>query len=102
MRNPYDKKLEALFEAARRGQPDTTVLEAHFETRLMAKLAGKRNARPEPWHRMIWRMLPAFATIPAIVLAFNIVFSASGADDPFAGIANGHEEQLASVYFLGE
>jgi anti-sigma-K factor RskA len=100
MRDEHDHKLDALFTLARRERPDTSTLEAHFETRLMARLA-ERTAQTAPWHLLVWRMIPAFAVIAAIMLACSITINPTRSGDPFAAITNGTEDLMARNYLLG-
>ena len=101
MGDNQDKQLDALFAMARQDNPNTSALEAHFETRLLANLTERRS-RFVPWQLMIWRMLPAFAVIVAIVLVCNFTINPTRSSDPFATITNGQDEQLAKNYLLGE
>ena len=101
MRDERDEKLDTLFALARQDSPDTSALEAHFETRLMARLA-ERSAQALPWHRMVWRMLPAFAVIAAIMLGLSISVNPAQSSDLYAAITNGHEEQMSRNYLVGE
>lgn len=101
MRDDHDERLDALFAAARSEPTDTSALEAHFETRLMARLAESRMLSV-PWHQIVWRMLPLFTAIAAIMLICSLTLNPTGSSDPFAAITNGHEEQMASNYLLGE
>lgn len=100
MRDERDHKLDALFALARSDSPDTSNLEAHFETRLMARLA-ERSALSPPWHLLVWRMIPAFAVIAAIMLACSITINPTRSSDPFAAITNGNEDLMAKNYLLG-
>ena len=96
------QRLDALFAAARREPPtDTANLEACFETRVMARLA-ERKPQETPWQLLVWRMVPAFAAIAAIVLVCSIALNPARRSDPFAPITSGHEEQLALADLLGE
>ena len=101
MRDKTDKQLDALFAAARSEQPEISAREAHFEIRLMARLA-ERRFDAVPWHRMVWRMLPAFAVIAAIMLVCSFTLNPTRFGDPFAAITNGTEELTARNYLMGE
>ncbi len=96
-----DKKLDALFAAARCDLPDTSDREQYFETRLMARLAERRQ-QTVPWHRMVWRLLPAFTAITVLCLVICVTLNSIRTSDPFAAITNGQEEQMAKNYLLGE
>lgn len=101
MRDDRDKKLDALFAMARREQPDTSALESHFETRLMARLT-ERKTGSIPWQQMIWRMVPAFAVIALLILVCSFTLNPARSSDLFAAITEGQEEQMARNYLLGE
>lgn len=100
MLDDRDKKLDALFAAARREPVDTSGRQEHFETRLMAKLAERKTAGA-PWHLMVWRMIPTFALITAMMLFFSFTVKSVVSSDPFAAIMSGHEDLVAGNY-LGE
>lgn len=96
-----DKLLDDLFAAARKAPPEIFPGEAHFETRLMARLA-ERARDAVPWHRMVWRMVPAFVAIAIFVLVCSISLNPARSSDPFAAITSGAEDQMARNYLLGE
>lgn len=101
MADSADKKLDRLFAAARAEQADTSALEAHFETRLMARIA-ERKALNTPWYMLAWRMVPAFAVIALISAVCSAAFSPSRSGDLFASITNGYEDVVATSYLAGE
>lgn len=101
MSDMHDTQLDELFSAARSEQPNTSVQEAHFETRFMARLAERRSSTV-PWHLMVWRMLPVFAVICLIVLTFSVIMNPMMTDDVFAAITSGAEDQMARNYLAGE
>lgn len=100
MRDDADKRLEQLFSAARGVPPDTSFLEAHFETRVMARIRERQLQSP-PWFIMIWRMLPIFAVIAAVTAICNLSFTPPTAQDMFAAITNGQEDYAGS-FLTGE
>lgn len=67
MTDDSEKRLDALFAAARAQKPDTSRLEYGFETRLMARI--RCGEKPQPWYTYAWRLSPVFA---CIVLALGI------------------------------
>jgi hypothetical protein len=101
MLDERDEKLDALFALARQSAPDTSTLEPHFETRLMARLAERKSLNL-PWHRMVWRMVPAFAALTALMLVCNFTLNPARKSDPFAAITDGRNEQMTRNYLLGE
>lgn len=101
MSDNTDERLERLFAAARSARPDTSGLEEHFETRLMARIR-ERRAEPVPWYGLAWRMMPAFAVILAVIAVCTVSFNPARLQDPFAAITSGQEEQLAKSYLTGE
>ncbi len=60
MNNNPDSSLDALFRAARTGEPDTERAQFGFETRLMARLREDRGAGLFAW---AWKLAPFFAAI---------------------------------------
>lgn len=96
-----DDRLERLFAAARSERPDTGEVEAHFETRLMARI-GERRLRGAPWHMLTWRMIPAFAVIAAITAVCSLTFNPAGSGDLFAAITTGQDEYLINSYLTGD
>ena len=57
--NP-DSSLDALFRAARTGEPDTARAQFGFETRLMARLRDDRGTSIFSW---AWKLAPFFAAV---------------------------------------
>ncbi len=101
MRDERDEKLDTLFAAARSEHCDTSALEAHFETRLMARLA-ERKAQALPWHLMVWRLVPAFAVIAAVCVVCSFYFNPVQSGDVFAAITSAQEESLYANVLSGE
>jgi hypothetical protein len=102
MRDERDNRLDELFDLARREAPDTTRLEEHFETRLMARLVERRTGVTSPWQRLVWRMVPAFAAITALLLICSLAMNPARSGDPFAAITSGYDDQVARNYLLGD
>ena len=102
MRDERDKWLDGLFELARGEAPDTSRLEEHFETRLMARLAERSKGETSPWQRLVWRMVPAFAAIAAVLLVCSLAMNPARSGDPFAAITSGYDDQVARNYLLGD
>jgi hypothetical protein len=68
-----DDQLDNLFGVARTATPGTDSVEHGFETRLMARI-GAENEAKGTWHAWIWRLVPAFAVIVAVLAAWSILF----------------------------
>jgi hypothetical protein len=101
MRNNTDSTLEKLFAVARSEQIDTADAEEYFETRLMAHLRERREAR-RPWHELAWRCIPTLALIALLLVVVSMSIGRSGSADLFAAISSGQEEYLAKSYMSGE
>lgn len=96
-----DKKLDALFAAARAARADTADCEEYFETRLMARIA-ERKSRGVPWYALAWRMVPAFAVIVIITAVWSATVNPARSGDMFAAITAGQEDRLTISYLVGE
>ena len=60
MNTDPEASLDALFRAARTGEPDTARAQFGFETRLMARLREDRGTSLFAW---AWKLAPFFAAI---------------------------------------
>jgi hypothetical protein len=96
-----DERLDRLFAVARTTRVDTSVLEEHFETRLMARLRERRGAGI-PWYALMWRMVPVFAVVVVLIAVYNTSLKPVSSDDLFAAISSGQEESLAQNVLAGE
>lgn len=96
-----DEKLDALFALARDESPDIADLAEHFETRLMARLS-ERKLQSAPWYLLVWRLVPVFAVITAIVLICSFMLNPLQSSDLFAAITAGSEDRMARSYLAGE
>jgi hypothetical protein len=101
MNDNADERLDRLFAAARTVPVDTFALEEHFETRLMARL-GERRREGIPWYAVMWRMVPLFAGLVAVIAVYGTNFKPSFSGDLFAAISSGQEEYLAQNILTGE
>ncbi|HIJ80179.1 MAG TPA: hypothetical protein HPP76_00555 [Desulfuromonadales bacterium] len=90
-----DERLSRLFAAARDERIDTTAAEAYFETRLLGRICELRETS-EPWYAAAWRMLPAFATVAAVVAVCTVTFNPSRSSDLFSAIGAGQDEAVSS------
>ena len=101
MRDNGDERLDLLFTAARAARMDTSVLEEHFETRLMARLRD-RTREGIPWYALMWRMVPVFTVLVALIAAYSMSYKPLSSGDLFAAISSGQEEYLAQDVLTGE
>jgi hypothetical protein len=96
-----DKNLDSLFAAARADKMDTTALEEHFETRVMARIA-EQKASSAPWYMFAWRMIPVCSGIALICAVCWVTFNPMRSNDLFAAITAGQEDHITTSYLLGE
>ena len=96
-----DERLDRLFAAARNSRMDTSALEEHFETRLMARLRERRR-EGIPWYALMWRMVPMFTVLVILIAVYSISYKPLSSGDLFAAISSGQEEYLAQNVLTGE
>jgi hypothetical protein len=96
-----DEGLDRLFAAGRSDAVDTSTLEEHFETRLMARIAERRKGRSS-WFLSVWRMIPVFAVLTVLIAVCSITFTETQPDDLFASITTGQDELMARSFLEGE
>jgi len=101
MHDNNEERLNRLFAAARAVQVDTSALEEHFETRLMARLRERRK-EIIPWYALIWRMVPMFVVLVLFIAMYGMSYKPQFTDDLFAAISSGQEEYLAQNVLMGE
>jgi hypothetical protein len=101
MRDDAEDRLERLFAAARSDRNATESAEEFFETRLMARIRERQEAR-RPWYELAWRSVPALALITVILAIGSITIIRPASSDPFAAISSGQEEYLAASFISGE
>jgi len=101
MNKNADERLDRLFAAARDARVDTSALEEHFETRLMARLRERQKAGI-PWYALMWRMVPGFAVLVLLIAVYSANYGPSSSGDLFAAISSGQEEYLAGNVLSGE
>ena len=100
MKDKADMRLERLLAFAREERIDTSGAEEYFETRLLARV---RELRETPaWYALVWRMVPMFAVLAAMVAICVITFNPSRKSDMFAAITSSQEMTLAGSYLAGE
>jgi hypothetical protein len=96
-----DEGLDRLFAAGRNDVVDTSTLEEHFETRLMARIAERCEGRSS-WIFSAWRMIPVFAVLTAVIAVCSITFTETHPDELFAAITTGQEELMTRSFLAGE
>jgi hypothetical protein len=96
-----DERLERFFAASRNARMDTSALEEHFETRLMARLRERRR-EGIPWYALMWRMVPVFTVLVVLIAVYSISYKPLSSGDLFAAISSGQEEYLAQNVLTGE
>lgn len=101
MNNNADERLDRLFAAARDVRVDTSALEEHFETRLMARLR-ERRAEGIPWYALMWRMVPAFAVLVVLIAVYSASYGPPTSGDLFASISSNQEEYVPGNVLTGE
>ena len=100
MKDNADMRLERLLAVAREERVDTGGVEEYFETRLLARI---RELRETPsWYALVWKMVPMFAVLAAVVAISAVAFNPSRKSDMFAAITGGQEMTLAGNYLSGE
>ncbi|NVN93357.1 MAG: hypothetical protein HXX11_22555 [Desulfuromonadales bacterium] len=100
MKDNYDVLLDKLFLAERLNKLDTSVIESHFETRLLARIQEQRGNRTS-WLDWTWRLIPWFATIVIIVGIGSAVYDPMRSSDLFSPITNGYEEYQTVSLLVG-
>ena len=101
METESDKRLDRLFAAARAASPETTSREAHFETRLMARIREQRAVQ-QPWYALAWRMLPAYVGIALVVVVCSITFDPTSSTDMFAALTGSQDDGVSITLLAGE
>ena len=96
-----EERLDRLFAAARNSRMDTSALEEHFETRLMARLRERRR-EGIPWYALMWRMVPGFAVVVVLIAVYSASYRPTSSDDLFAAISSSQEEYLTQNVLTGE
>lgn len=100
MNDKHDELLDRLFSAVRSERPDTAAAEAHFETRLMARLE-ERHYSESPFPVWAWRLMPWFATIVVLVGIGALVCDPARSSDLFAAFTNGNEGYVTTSLLAG-
>lgn len=100
MRDDAEDTLERLFAAARE-RSDTEGAEEFFESRVMARIVERREAR-SPWYALAWRCIPALALVTIILAVCSITIRQPASPDLFAAISSDQEEYLTNSFMSGE
>lgn len=101
MNHSLDERLDQLFEAVRSEHVDTSALEEHFETRLLARITELRTPSL-PWYALAWRMVPAFALVATAITIGALIYAPSGQNDMFAALTDEQEEIAGTSLLTGE
>jgi hypothetical protein len=100
MKNNHDEQLDQLFAALRSKKPDTATVEAHFETRLLARIEEQQGSQAA-WFNWTWRLIPWFTTIVIIVGIGSVLYDPTRSGDLFAPLSNGYEDYLTTTLLAG-
>jgi hypothetical protein len=100
MNDKRDDLLDKLFSAARSTKPDTTAAEAHFETRLLARMEEQQTGQAS-WPVWTWRLIPWFVTIVIIVGIGSVVYDPAHSSDLFATLTSGYDEYQTTSMLAG-
>lgn len=100
MNDDKDEKLDRLFTAARGFRPETSHLQEHFETRLMASIQEKRSSL-STWFVWEWRLVPAFAVLAIILVIVTLITDFYRSQDILASIVSSQENQIIARYLTG-
>jgi len=101
MRECSDEMLDSMFAAARADVVDTSALGNHFENRLLARITERRD-QGRNWFMSVWRMLPAFAVLTALIAVCSIAYTETYQDSMFTALTTGQDEVVASNILTGE
>jgi hypothetical protein len=100
MKDENDRQLDELFAAVRSIKPDTSAIEKHFETRLLARIEEQRSSQTL-WSAWAWRLIPWFATIVVVVGIGSVFFDPTRSSDLFATFTSGFEEYQTTSLLAG-
>ena len=100
MKDERDELLDELFGRVRALKPDTSAVEDHFETRLLATLEERQSSRAL-WSFWTWRLVPLFTMIAIIVGIGSVAIDPARSTDLFAAFTSGYEEYQATSLLAG-
>ncbi len=100
MKDEREELVDRLFRAGRGKRVGFSAVEEHFETRLMARIAERRERRAL-WSAWAWRLVPWFAMIAIIIGVSGLIFDPDRSSDLFALFTGDDEYQVATL-FTGE
>jgi hypothetical protein len=96
MNTEHDRRLEALFAAARANPTDTGSAEFAFETRLLARIQEERSTSVFCW---AWKLAPYFAALALAAGWWLWNQSTESEWNVLAEIIHSHPEELAAAFF---
>ena len=101
MNDNSDRKLDALFAAARASEPvDTSRAEFAFETRLAARLRRESGSSLSAW---AWRLCPFFAALALLAGWWSQTTQRGDLVTPLAAETSpANDEQLLVAYMTGD
>src|SRR5512136_2095683 len=100
MNDEHYELLDKLFSTVRSIKPDTASVEAHFETRLLARMEEQQGSQ-SLWLVWTWRLIPWFATIVIIVGIGSVFYDPARSSDLFALFGNGYDDYLTTNLLAG-
>lgn len=100
MKDRHDELLDKLFRTVRSQKPDTAAVEAHFETRLLARIEEQQTGL-SLWPVWTWRLIPWFATIVMIVGVGTVMYDPMRSSELFSQFTSGYEEYLTTSLLAG-
>jgi hypothetical protein len=101
MKTDSDDRLNSLFAAARGARPDTSAIEGHFETRLLARIRERRE-QGQAWFYWVLRLAPAFTVIAIVLGISNFAMNGTRYPDVFTAIAGDQAEYQMVSYLEDE
>lgn len=100
MREQIKDTLEILFDKARSVEPDLSMTESGFETRLLARMRSERE-RHVPVFEWVWRLVPIFTAI-TISLGTWYYYMPDNAADFGTAVTAQMSDPMATIYLNGE
>jgi hypothetical protein len=100
MKDSPDELLDKLFRTVLSQKPDTAAVEAHFETRLLARIEEQQSSQ-SLWPVWTWRLIPWFATIVMIIGIGTVMYDPMRSSEMFSQFTSGYEEYLTTSLLAG-
>jgi len=101
MHHQEDDKLDRLYRLARDVQTDTSLLEDHFEARLMARIRERRSEQAE-WLSWTWRFARAFSILAVFLGIITLTLDSYRSQDTFTSLINNQEQQIMISCLAGD